>query len=115
MPRSIWCILIHKAIISVKGGQSRGVGFVSDLIETIGREKAALGILIMAALPTREMEKRAAAAGFFETGLHAQVPRIQIVTLAELFAGKRPTIPNVSRDNLKTAPEENRLQETMKL
>ncbi len=96
----------EKAIVSVKGGQTKGVNFIESLVETIGREKAALGILIMAALPTREMEKRAAAAGFFETGLHAQVPRIQILTLAELFAGKRPIIPNVSPAMFKAAPEE---------
>ncbi|QMW24653.1 site-specific DNA-methyltransferase [Sandaracinobacteroides saxicola] len=100
----------EKAIISVKGGATRGVGFVSELVETIGREKAALGILIMAALPTKEMESRAAAAGFFETGLHAKVPRIQILTLAELFAGKRPLIPNVSAAMFKAAPVEAKVQ-----
>ncbi len=60
----------------------------------------------VAQLPTREMESRAAAAGFFETGLHGKVPRIQIFTLAELFAGKRPVIPNVSPAMFKAAPEE---------
>jgi len=96
----------QKAIISVKGGASKGVGFVSDLVESIARNGAALGILIMAALPTKEMEKRAAAAGFFDTGTNVQVPRIQIFTLAELFAGKRPVIPNISAAMFKAAPEE---------
>ena len=96
----------QKAIISVKGGASKGVGFVADLVESIGRNGAAIGILIMAAMPTREMEKRAAAAGFFDTGTAVQVPRIQIFTLAELFAGKRPVIPNVSTAMFKAAPEE---------
>lgn len=96
----------EKAIISVKGGQAKGVGWVSELVETIGREKAALGILLTAVLPTREMEARAASAGFFETGLHAKVPRIQIVTLAELFQGKRPIVPNVNPAMFKAAPRE---------
>jgi site-specific DNA-methyltransferase (adenine-specific) len=96
----------QKAIISVKGGASKGVGFVADLVESIGRNGAALGILIMAALPTKEMEARAAAAGFADTGTGAQVPRIQILTLAELFQGKRPIIPNVSTAMFKAAPEE---------
>ncbi|QYE33973.1 site-specific DNA-methyltransferase [Polymorphobacter sp. PAMC 29334] len=96
----------EKAIISVKGGFSKGVGWVSELVETIGREKAALGILLTAVLPTKEMEARAAAAGFFETGLHAKVPRIQILTLAELFAGKRPVVPNVNAAMFKAAPKE---------
>jgi DNA modification methylase len=96
----------QKAIISVKGGATKGVGFVADLVESIGRNGAALGILIMAALPTKEMEARAAAAGFVDTGTGAAVPRIQILTLAELFQGKRPVIPNVSTAMFKAAPEE---------
>ncbi|MBV8972571.1 MAG: site-specific DNA-methyltransferase [Sphingomonadaceae bacterium] len=96
----------EKAIISVKGGQAKGVGWVSELIETIGREKAALGILLTAVLPTREMEARAAAAGFYESGLHGKVPRIQILTLAELFQGKRPVVPNVNPAMFKAAPKE---------
>ncbi len=100
-------VMTHeKAIISVKGGQAKGVGWVSELVETIGREKAALGILLTAVLPTPQMEARAAAAGFFETGLHAKVPRIQIFTLAELFAGKRPVVPNVNPAMFKAAPRE---------
>jgi site-specific DNA-methyltransferase (adenine-specific) len=40
------------------------------------------------------MESEAAAAGFFETDF-GKFPRIQIITLAELFDGKRPRIPLV--------------------
>ena len=46
------------------------------------------------AFPTKPMEKEAAAAGFFETPFE-KVPRIQIITLAELFQGKRPRIPRI--------------------
>jgi hypothetical protein len=31
-----------------------------------------------------------------DSGVCAPVPRIQLITLAELFAGKRPVIPNVN-------------------
>jgi site-specific DNA-methyltransferase (adenine-specific) len=86
-----------KAIISVKGGQQRGVGMIAELVETIARENAAVGVLLMAALPTREMEARAAAAGFYDLDAHGRFARIQIITLAELFAGKRPHLPNISR------------------
>lgn len=105
----------EKAIISVKGGINKGVGDVASLIETIGREKAALGILLMAALPTAQMESRAAAAGFFKTGLGADVPRIQILTLAELFAGKRPVIPNINAAMFKAAPKEAAVQPKLDL
>jgi site-specific DNA-methyltransferase (adenine-specific) len=82
------------AIISVKGGEHVGVGAVRDLHSVMEREKAAIGVLVTAGLPTRQMESEAAAAGFFETDF-GKFPRIQIITLAELFDGKRPRIPLV--------------------
>jgi DNA modification methylase len=96
----------EKAIISVKGGLNKNVTDVESLIATIGREKAALGILLAAALPTKQMVARAAAAGLYDPGTGVQVPRIQIFTLAELFAGKRPVIPNVNPAMFKAAPVE---------
>ena len=98
----------EKAIISVKGGLNKNVNDVASLVETIGREKAALGILLAAALPTKQMEARAAAAGFYDPGTGTPVPRIQIITLAELFVGKRPVIPNVNPAMFKAAPVETR-------
>jgi site-specific DNA-methyltransferase (adenine-specific) len=86
-----------KAILSVKGGVTRGVGMVAELIESVARNGAAIGILVMAALPTKEMERRAAAAGIHDTGLGGRFARIQILTLAEIFAGKRPHLPNIDR------------------
>ncbi len=100
----------EKAIISVKGGLNKNVNDVASLVETIGREKAALGILLAAALPTKQMEARAAAAGFYDPGTGVAVPRIQIITLAELFAGKRPVIPNVNPAMFKAAPVEAKQQ-----
>ena len=82
------------AIVSVKGGDNLGVGAVRDLIAVLEREKghAEIGILICAALPTRAMEKEAAAAGFYKCEA-GEYPRVQIVTLAELFQGIRPKVP----------------------
>lgn len=84
----------EKALISVKGGDNVGVGMVRDLIAVVGREQAAIGVLITLALPTRAMEREAAAAGLFESPFE-QVPKIQIITLAELFHGSRPRIPRI--------------------
>lgn len=81
-------------MISVKGGENVGVGMVRDLIAVVEREKAALGVLISLALPTRVMEPEAVAAGFFESPFES-VPKIQIITLAELFHGIRPRIPRI--------------------
>jgi hypothetical protein len=84
----------EKALVSVKGGDNVGVGMVRDLIAVVEREKAAVGVLISLALPTRAMEREAAAAGLFEGPFEA-VPKIQIITLAELFQGIRPRIPRI--------------------
>jgi site-specific DNA-methyltransferase (adenine-specific) len=84
----------EKALVSVKGGDNVGVGMVRDLIAVVEREKAAVGVLISLALPTRAMEREAIAAGFFEGPFEA-VPKIQIITLAELFQGVRPRIPRI--------------------
>ncbi len=84
----------EKALISVKGGENVGVGMVRDLIAVVEREKAAVGVLISLAMPTRAMEREAAAAGLFE-GPFESVPKIQIITLAELFQGIRPRIPRI--------------------
>ena len=67
---------------------------VRERISVVDREKAALGVLITLALPTRAMEREAIAAGLYETPFE-KVPKIQIITLAELFQGKRPRIPRV--------------------
>jgi DNA modification methylase len=45
----------EKALVSVKGGENVGVGMVRDLIAVVEREKAAVGVLISLALPTRAM------------------------------------------------------------
>jgi site-specific DNA-methyltransferase (adenine-specific) len=82
------------AVVSVKGGETVGVGAVRDLVGVLDRERghAELAILLCAALPTRAMEKEAAAAGFY-TCEAGTFPRVQIVTLAEIFQGRRPKLP----------------------
>ena len=85
----------EKALVSVKGGENVGVGMVRDLIAVVEREKAAIGVLIILPMPTRAMEREAIAAGFFEAPQFEPVPKIQIITLAELFDGKRPRIPRI--------------------
>jgi site-specific DNA-methyltransferase (adenine-specific) len=93
----------EKVLVSVKGGDKIGVGVVRDLIAVIEREKAAVGVLICLALPTRPMEIEAASAGFFDTGFE-KVPRLQIITLAELFQGRRPQIPRIDHGAAFRAP-----------
>ncbi len=69
---------------------------IRDLHSAMEREKAPIGIFITAALPTSVMEKEAAAVGRFHAEATGRTyPRLQIITLAELFQGKKPDIPFV--------------------
>jgi site-specific DNA-methyltransferase (adenine-specific) len=96
----------EKALVSVKGGDNVGVIMVRELIAVVEREKAAIGVLITAGLPTRAMEREASAGGLFESPFE-KVPKIQIITLAELFQGKRPRIPRIdTAATFKAAPRE---------
>ena len=99
-------MVTHRAIVSVKGGLNPDNAMVETLAATIAREKAPIGILIMNAKPTREMERRAAAVGIYRAGVDETFPKLQILTLADLFQGKRPRIPNVDRAAFRRAARE---------
>ncbi|HUU13134.1 MAG TPA: DNA methyltransferase [Terriglobia bacterium] len=82
-----------QVIVQVKSGYV-GVNHVRDLKGVIGREKAALGALITLREPTKPMLTEAAAAGFYEPkDFPGRYPRIQILTIAELLAGKKLEYP----------------------
>ena len=82
----------EKGIVSVKGGATVGVAMVKDLIATVDREKAKVGVFITLAEPTSPMRTEAIATGFYETE-YGKFPKIQILTIAELFAGRQPELP----------------------
>jgi DNA modification methylase len=75
----------EKIIVSVKGGDNVGVLAVRDLIATVAREKAAVGVLITLTPPTKGMVADAAAAGFYESPHHGACPKIQILTIEGLL------------------------------
>jgi site-specific DNA-methyltransferase (adenine-specific) len=86
----------EKAIVSVKGGDSVGVQMIRDLHSTMEREKAPIGVFITKSLPSGPMEREAAAVGRFHSETTGKsYARLQILTLVDLFKGKRPDIPYV--------------------
>jgi site-specific DNA-methyltransferase (adenine-specific) len=93
------------AIVSVKGGENITSGMVRDLKGTMDREKAALGLFLTLNAPTREMEKEAASAGFYETG-GKKFPRLQILTAAEILDNRRPQVPFGFTEGFKKAERE---------
>lgn len=96
----------EKALVSVKGGDHVSVNMIRDLHSAMEREKAPIGVFITAALPTRPMETEAAAVGRFEDEWGRTYPKLQIITLAELFQGKKPDIPFVDPASVKRAKRE---------
>ena len=96
----------EKAIVSVKGGEHVSVNMIRDLGHVIDREKAKIGVFITLTPPTRPMEVEAIKAGFYEPPYHGKVPKIQILTIEDLFAGKRPQIPMIDPSTFKRAQEE---------
>ncbi|MCX7022848.1 MAG: DNA methyltransferase [bacterium] len=81
-------------ILSVKAGKT-GSAHVRDLKGVVlGRKDAAIGVLISMQEPTRDMKTEAATAGFYESATWGRkYPKIQLLTVAELLAGKQIDMP----------------------
>ena len=84
----------REIIVQVKSGHISAAQ-VRDLKGVLEREKAAIGCLLTLKPPTRPMKEEAAAAGFYvsEQFPELRFPRLQILTIAELFAGKKLEYP----------------------
>jgi len=96
----------ERAIVEVKGG-GIGVKDIGRLAQVIERERAPFGVFLTAQPPTRAMERDAAAVGLWENPTTGRTyPRLQILTLAELFQGKRPNIPLMDLNVGKSAKRE---------
>jgi DNA modification methylase len=80
-----------RAVIQVKSGKV-GPNHIRDLKGTMEREKAEMAMFITLNKPTEEMQLEATTAGFFNLDGH-DYPRLQIVTISDFLAGKRPHLP----------------------
>lgn len=95
---------VEKAIVSVKGG-GVGVKDIRELTAVVDRERAKIGVYISLEAHTEPMKKEAAGAGLYD-GPTGKVPKIQLFTIEELFAGKQPKIPLMERGFKAAAREE---------
>ncbi|WP_243453833.1 DNA methyltransferase [Sandaracinobacteroides saxicola] len=90
---------IETGVISVKAGDNVNPTMLRDLGRVMERDGHRFGLFIMKKAPTSGMEKEAASHPLIPVqvgGDPQNVPRfpaVQIVTLAELFHGKRPKLP----------------------
>lgn len=98
----------HQIIFSVKAGEQLTPAYVRDLHGVIDREKAEIGVLITFNEPTKAMKTEALNAGIYRSawGDH---PKLQIITVGDLLAGKKIDMPPIHRTGnatLKKAPRQ---------
>jgi DNA modification methylase len=85
----------EQVVISVKAGHVIA-NHVRDLRGVVEREKAAIGLLISMEDFTKPMQTEAVTAGFFESKVWGRkYPKIQLLTVAELLAGKKIEMPPI--------------------
>ncbi len=77
-----------RVIVQVKSGKV-GSPAVRDLAGTLQREGAAIGVFLSLEPPTREMITEAAGAGDYDSpGWGTRHPRLQLLTVGDLLAGR---------------------------
>ena len=82
-----------QVILSVKAGHT-SVAHVRDLRGVMEREQAEIGVLLTMQEPTKPMRTEAAGAGFYHSpGWNKDYPKLQILTVEELLAGRGIDMP----------------------
>lgn len=83
-----------RVIVSVKGGHNVSVAQIRDLGHVIDRENAAIGVFLTLEPPTKPMIEEAVGKGFYHSpGWNKDYPRLQILTVEEILAGKGVDLP----------------------
>jgi site-specific DNA-methyltransferase (adenine-specific) len=80
-------------MVQVKSGHVKS-GDIRDLHGTVDRENSAIGVFITLEQPTSDMNSEALSAGYYSSELwQKDFPRIQILTVEQLFQGERVQMP----------------------
>lgn len=89
----------RKVVVQVKSGHVTR-SQIGDLIAVMQREKAEMAAFVTLEEPTKPMRDEALSAGFYvpSLGAHHQVPRVQILTIAELLEERKVQIPRWAAD-----------------
>ena len=84
-----------RILVQVKSGHVKS-GDIRDLVGTVEREKAAIGIFITLELPSKDMITEALSAGYYQQpGWDTQYPKIQILTVAALLKDAEVQMPSM--------------------
>lgn len=82
---------VTHVLVSVKSGKLTPA-MVRELRGTVERERAPIGVLVTMQEPSKEMRREATEAGF----LDGHIPKLQILTMAQVFAGEGIRAPGVN-------------------
>ena len=72
------------------------VSHVRDLRGVLDREKAAIGVVLSMEPPTRSMREEAADAGSYAGPWGQHYPRLQLLTVGDLLAGRKIDMPDTA-------------------
>ena len=101
-----------RIVVQVKSGHVNR-GMIATLKGDMEREKAELGLFVTLEEPTRPMLQEAVAAGFYEPEHYPgqRYPRLQILTIDELLAGKPAEYPRMGlQTTFRQAPRRRRAE-----
>jgi len=85
---------VGEMVVSVKGGATVNPAMVRELEGTVLGRNAEMGLLITLTPPTAGMIERVNQSGTYTRELTGKTyPKVQIITVEELFEGKRPAMP----------------------
>jgi site-specific DNA-methyltransferase (adenine-specific) len=99
---------MKRCLVQVKSGHLSSAT-IRDLVGTLNREKAVMGLLVTLEPSTAPMRQEEAEAGdYFSPGWNREYPKLQVLTIAELLAGKKADLPPMratfARTGRMTAP-----------
>lgn len=102
-----------KAVVQVKSGHVK-VGDIRDLKGVAERDGAEIGLFITLESPTGPMLKEAGAAGFYVPKFFPgyKFPKLQILTIEELLAGRQAQYPHMNVATFKKAERRSKTSET---
>ncbi len=84
---------LQRIIVQVKSGKVKS-GDIRDLVGTVQRENAAIGVFITLEPPTQDMTREAVTAGYYHSQSWGRdYPRIQILPVADLLHGAEVKMP----------------------
>lgn len=82
-----------RVLVQVKSGKVKS-GDIRDLVGTVQRENAQIGIFVTLEDPSKDMTTEAVSAGFYNSpGWGQKYPKVQILTIADLLRGAEVKMP----------------------